>query len=82
MQPLVRVIDGVDDTYTATGTIANAIMEEIARAEDGGATVELLTIIPMTSCPEYDISPGPGGAPVSASAAEPLVMFAICVSGV
>lgn len=81
LQPLARVIDGIDDAYASTVTIANAIMEEIARAEKGGATVELLTIIPMTTCPEYNISPGLGGAPVAASDAEPLVLFAICVSG-
>lgn len=82
LQPLARVIDSIDDTYTATETIANAIMEEIARAEDAGATIELLTIIPVTSCPEYNISPGMSPFTVEASQAEPIVMFALCVSGV
>lgn len=82
LQPLARVIDSIDDTYTATETIANAIMEEIARAEDAGATIELLTIIPVTSCPEYNISPGMSPFTVEASQTEPIVMFALCVSGV
>jgi hypothetical protein len=81
LQPLARVIDSIDDTYASTETIANAIMEEIARAEKGGAVVELVSIFPITQCPEYSIPTGPS-APVEPSTEAPLVMFVICVSGV
>jgi hypothetical protein len=81
LQPLARVIDSINDTYASTETIANAIMEEIARAEKGGAVVELVSIFPITQCPEYSIPTGPS-APVEPSTEAPLVMFVICVSGV
>ncbi|NJR42973.1 MAG: hypothetical protein HC767_10215 [Akkermansiaceae bacterium] len=70
----------MNDTHAATETIANAIMEEIARAEKSGATVELLSILPITNCPEYDIADGMG-SPVAASDMEPIVVFGLCVSG-